>query len=543
MVGSNPAGMAGSSQTTQDQSSAKGELVRVVGYGRLSTQEQTRGLTKSQQIARLKEAGADEVLFDVMSGTSNARPQYRKLLRLIESRSVDRVVATRWDRISRNASENCRMVDVFSADGAPELLILDDPHDLSTIGGRAQLRMLGVFAQMEVERIRERAAHGKAQRKANGCIDVAPFGLRVVSGKLEIDNEPFLIHLQDQWVRFESIGQVPESDRTAPTRSKSQLLLEAFAEAELKGSMYSAWTCLGNKYGLWLDRTGMHRLLRNPAFRGARVRKRHKNRAIWADVVEGEGGAALIDPERHLKFEAFIRGQMARGTTLDERQKHLLAGRVYCDHCGKKLTRGVITRSPHGRWYCRNKECSYLRPGKRRNSVIEPVLLHALFRYIADHSEEVAEAAERQATNADKRVATAPEVQRLQAKRQKYLVLLAEGDPVQGAIDDFDRRIADALQAGPDDSASHLQRLRDRATTDHYVAESLADPDGGSVVAPVEEKVLAISIHRTYRDLAHLVKTDGEDAVSERIWDELRELVREVWLKNRELERVVLNLD
>ena len=38
-----------------------------------------------------------------------------------------------------------------------------------------------------------------------------------------------------------------------------------------------------------------------------------------------------------------------------------------------------------------------------------------------------------------------------------------------------------------------------------------------SIVASADEKVLAISIDRTCRDLAHLVKTDGEDAVSERI--------------------------
>ncbi|WP_413746920.1 recombinase family protein [Synechococcus sp. MIT S9507] len=535
--------MSGSPETTQAQSPSKGELARVIGYGRLSTADQTKGLTKSQQVERLKQAGADEVLFDVMTGTSTARPQYRKLLRLIESRSIDRVVATRWDRISRNSTETCRMVDVFDADGAPELLLLDDDHDLSTIGGRAQLRMLGVFAQMEAERIRERSAHGKAHRKAQGWIDVAPFGLRVVSGKIEIDSEPFLTELQARADWLESIGQAPESDRTAPALSKSELLLEAFAQAEIKGSMYSAWTCLGNKYGLWFERTGMHRLLLNPAFRGARVGKRHKNQAIWADVVEGAGGAALIDPERHLKFEAFIRGQMARRTTPDERQKHLLAGRAYCDHCGKKLTRGVITRSPHGRYYCRNKECSYLRPGERRNSVMEPVLLHALFCYIADNAEKIAEASERQASRADERAASSPEVQRLQAKRQRYLVLLAEGDPVKTVIDELDRNIADVLQAGPGDSGSHLQRMRERAIQDHYIAESLADPDGGSVVAPADEKVLASSIHRTYRDLAHLVKTDGEDAVSERIWDELRELVREVWLKNRELERVVLNLD
>ena len=72
-----------------------------------------------------------------------------------------------------------------------------------------------------------------------------------------------------------------------------------------------------------------------------------------------------------------------------------------------------------------------MKPSERRNSCHEPVLLYGLFRCIADHAEEIAEAAERQASRAGKSAANAPKVQRLQAKRQKYLVLLDEGDPVQ----------------------------------------------------------------------------------------------------------------
>ena len=49
----------------------------VVGYARLSTAEQAKGQSLEQQIARLKEAGAQEVTYDLMSGTSERRPRYR----------------------------------------------------------------------------------------------------------------------------------------------------------------------------------------------------------------------------------------------------------------------------------------------------------------------------------------------------------------------------------------------------------------------------------------------------------------------------------
>ena len=114
-------------------------------------------------MSRLREAGADEVLVDLLSGTTTARPKYRELLRRVQAGECDAVVATRWDRLSRSASETCRLVDIFAADGAPQLVLLDDPMDLSTIGGRMQLRLMGVIAQGEVERIRERSAAGKAE--------------------------------------------------------------------------------------------------------------------------------------------------------------------------------------------------------------------------------------------------------------------------------------------------------------------------------------------------------------------------------------------
>ncbi|WP_041434366.1 recombinase family protein [Synechococcus sp. CC9605] len=95
-------------------------MASVVGYARLSTVEQARGtLTLEQQVSRLKSAGAGEVLVDLMSGTSEARPRYRELIRRVKAGTMEKVVATRWDRLTRGAAETCKLVDVFSADGAP----------------------------------------------------------------------------------------------------------------------------------------------------------------------------------------------------------------------------------------------------------------------------------------------------------------------------------------------------------------------------------------------------------------------------------------
>lgn len=505
----------------------------MIGYARLSTADQAKGLTLEQQVSRLRDAGATEVLIDLLSGTTTARPKYRELLRRIGEGTVSKLIATRWDRICRSASETCRMVDLLCADGAPELLLLDDPQDLSSIGGRAQLRMLGVFAQMEAERIRERSAAGKAHRKAKGLSDVAPFGMEICGGMLRPDRRPFLSLLT-----------------TRQELTRAELLLEAFTVSSREGSMHAPWRHLGDTYGLWLDRTGMRRLLLNPALRGAKVSKRDRAKATWADVVEGAGGDPLIDPEEHQRYEAFIRGQMARRTAPDKRQRHVLAGKALCAHCGTLMTRGSVTRSKYSRWFCRKPECDWAIPKQRRNAVMEPDLLAAVLLAMAEQAPAVAAAMERQAMRADQTSATAPEVLKLQAKRQRYLALLADGDPVQSVIETLDQQIAALLAAGPADGGGHLLQLRESMLRRERITQALA---GGLVHYPdpprevvlhqsSEEEAVAAALEQSWRQQASWAAGQGENGIGPGIWDEIRELVRVAVVRERRLERLELNL-
>ncbi len=422
----------------------------VVGYARLSTVEQARGtLTLDQQVTRLKSAGAGEVLVDLMSGTSTARPKYRELLRRVKAGTVEKVVATRWDRLTRGAAETCKLVDVFSADGAPELELLDDDLNLSTIGGRLQLRMLGAMAQAEVERIRERAAAGKAHRLAMGLVDVAPWGTKQVGGRLQPDREPFLSLLADR-----------------QTRSTANLVLEMIGILEDKLSHHAAWRHLGETYGVWRDRAGIQRLLINPALRGARVGKRCKTLAVatWADVVEGAGGEPLVDPQRHRALEARIRGAQARRSAPDKRRQHVLSGKVICGHCGRKMGRYVRPgRNAPGTaaYRCLNEECNWRQAGKRRNTISESELFPAVFQAFADQADALAAAEERQAQQQDDAVASQPEVKRLQAKRQQYLQLMADGDApeLQSAVQVLDQQIAALMEAGTDWGLQGMPKL------------------------------------------------------------------------------------
>ena len=196
-------------------------MASVVGYARLSTVEQTRGtLTLEQQVSRLKEAGAGEVLVDLMSGTSEARPRYRELIRRVKAGTVEKVVATRWDRLTP-ARPDLQARRCIQRRWRPQLELLDDDLNLSTIGAGCSCACSAPWPR-PVERIRERSEAGKAHRKAMGLVDVAPFGMRQVGGQLEPDRELFLSLLADRQTRsradllMEMIGILEEKLASTP---------------------------------------------------------------------------------------------------------------------------------------------------------------------------------------------------------------------------------------------------------------------------------------------------------------------------------------
>ena len=447
-----------------------------IGYCRLSTAEQASGTTLEQQIQRVRAAGASEVLVDLMSGTSTARPKYRQLLRRIEEGTVSKVICVRWDRLTRGATETCRLVDVFTADGAPELLLLDDPMDLSSIGGRLQLRLLGAVAQAEVERLRERSAAGKAFRKAQGKSDTAPFGMRLLDGKLEPDRREFICSLDDRRIR-----------------SRADLVLEAFDLLEQKQTSYAPWTHLGEVHGVWLNRTGISRLLHNPALRGARVGRRDKNRSSWASVEEGLGGTPLIDPERHRRVIATLEAKGAQRNKPDRRRKHVLGGKVVCGHCAERKRR-LMDRSIHSkyspRYRCNSPECSYRIKGQRQNSMLEHKLFPEIFKAIADQADRIAIREEESARRLQEGAKDDAQIRALQDKRQMYLRLLADGDPVQSVIDGLDSQIAALLSASDTDSDGITPLKTLRAVAGAYIKGS----------GPTTTRTVAKAIRQAFTD-------------------------------------------
>ena len=301
-----------------------------LGYARLSTAEQAKGQALEQQTSRLKAAGCEEVFFDIESGSNDHRPQLLKVLDRIGP--GDSLVATRLDRITRSAAFNNQLVEMFSLDQGPRLECLDDSIDTGSVMGRAAFRMLGVFAQAEVERIRERVQHGMRHRVdvLRGFQGRAPFGFTRPEGALHLEIDP----------------------QTAPI---AQALIDRFIDtSDARGCC--GW--LAAEYGIRMSAKGLRYWLENPALVGDTGRAVPRPKVL--DPITKKlkrtatpiGVYGRIDPDTHPAL--ITRTKWAEVKRAVATSKHTPGGqrraglkpawfssRIRCGTCGARM-------SPHG---------------------------------------------------------------------------------------------------------------------------------------------------------------------------------------------------
>lgn len=138
----------------------------VFGYGRVSTINQGKnGNSLQEQENRLREAGAQEIVLDVFTGTKIDRPEFAKLLSRLQS--GDKLIVTKLDRFARTAVEGGAIVKELHERGVT-IQILNMGIADNTPMGRLMVNMLLAFAEFERDMIVERTQAGKAVAREKG---------------------------------------------------------------------------------------------------------------------------------------------------------------------------------------------------------------------------------------------------------------------------------------------------------------------------------------------------------------------------------------
>ena len=148
------------------------ENAKIYGYMRVSTREQN----EDRQRIALIEIGVPEknIYADKLSGKDFNRPQYKKLLKKLDSGAV--LFVKSIDRLGRNYADLNEQWRIITKEKGADIVVIDMPlldtrrekNLLGTFISDIVLALLSYVAENERINIRQRQAEGIAAAKARG---------------------------------------------------------------------------------------------------------------------------------------------------------------------------------------------------------------------------------------------------------------------------------------------------------------------------------------------------------------------------------------
>ena len=132
-----------------------------VGYIRVSTAEQK----EDRQVHSLKEAGAEKVFLDKLSGKNMDRPELRKMLEYV--RSGDILIVESVSRLARSTRDLLSIVDTLR-EKEVDLISQKESIDTSTPQVRFILSIFSALSELERETLLQRQKEGIESAKRKG---------------------------------------------------------------------------------------------------------------------------------------------------------------------------------------------------------------------------------------------------------------------------------------------------------------------------------------------------------------------------------------
>ena len=288
--------------------------IRCAIYLRISQDRQNDelGVRRQEKACREMIERMGWQLFDVYQDNDTSafkfRPGYQRLCSDVEAGDVQAIAAFAPDRLNRNFAELVPLCDMLQAHKVLVQTIASGKYDLSTAGGRAQARLLGVVAALESEI--------KAERQLAKMAELAE------AGKFHGGHRPF---------GFEADG--------VTMRENECQLIESWADGILAGKGLEQLAREANAAGFLSARgrpilyTGVRQTLIGPRVAGLR---QHQGKvigeAVWPAIISEEKWEqvknVLTDPERkHRQYVKFL----LTGFLFNQAGQPLRGGRVHLD--------------------------------------------------------------------------------------------------------------------------------------------------------------------------------------------------------------------
>jgi DNA invertase Pin-like site-specific DNA recombinase len=143
--------------------------MKVAIYCRVSTKDQDADKQESicREYCQAKGFEIYRVYKDVISGTTESRPEFNDMLRGMRSFEFNAIIVTKLDRMGRSLQHLLSILDELN-NKKIEFIAVTQNIDTSTSTGKLQMQIMGAFAEFERNIISERTKEGLQNAKNVG---------------------------------------------------------------------------------------------------------------------------------------------------------------------------------------------------------------------------------------------------------------------------------------------------------------------------------------------------------------------------------------
>src|SRR5216110_2497615 len=163
------------------------EVCMLIGYARVSTQDQTLNLQKDA----LEKIGCSKIFTDTISGSTTERKGLDEALTYV--REGDTLVVWRLDRLGRTLKHLIETVTDLSTRHIG-FQSLTESIDTTTSGGKLIFHIFGALAEFERDLIRERTKAGLLAARARGHKGGRPKGVNQKKQKAALGMKKDAVH-------------------------------------------------------------------------------------------------------------------------------------------------------------------------------------------------------------------------------------------------------------------------------------------------------------------------------------------------------------
>lgn len=295
-------------------------------YTRVSRDDSGEGASNERQeeacrnlaAARQYEVVSVEADISISAYSGKTRPAWGRVLKAMEAREVDVVIAWHLDRLTRSIRDLEDLIDLSEQTGVA-LTTVNGDLDLTNDSGRTVARILGAIARGEGERKSARQKLANRQRAAEGL--TWPSGFRAFGYSL------------DGAVIEEEATHIREAAALALSGEPMRAIARSWNEAGLR-SVHSKGDALG-----WTSR-GVKSLLVNPRYAGI---------ATYRGETLGVGQwKPLFDETTHARLKARLNdpSRRTRSTGAGRTPETLLSGIATCIRCGETVNARTSNKTP-----------------------------------------------------------------------------------------------------------------------------------------------------------------------------------------------------